>query len=823
MRNLILFTSIFLIFYILSSLAAAAADTLNSGQNLTDGDTLLSAGNTFALGFFSPDNSKNRYVGIWYSNITVFTVVWVANRQSPITAQSTGALKLTSTGSLLLTSNQISTPLWSTAAAAAAPEGSFVAQLLDSGNFVVRRNDSNVSGEFIWQSFDHPTDTLLAGMKFGPDLRSGLSRSLTSWAGPSDPSPGKYTMAIDLEGVPQLIIKSEWAMVWRGGPWNGAGFVGAASELNYDTVSYMSYYRATRYEIYYSYDNVRGVVTRVVIGGDGMDRHLIWFDPPGYWGVLWSGPNDACDRLSACGAYSVCDISKYPSLCSCLPGFESNSGACVRTRPLRCDVADGFAAVNRVKLPDTSAAMMEGELDLESCRERCLRNCSCTAYARANVTAGGRGCIMWSSELTDMKVFTSGGQDLYVRLAATGGGKKNKSWIFIIVAATVTLLLIASFICFKKLRRAGRAEGNSHSEQPALRWNDELSNKFEVSKETSSDFFLFQFSQIAEATENFAPSNKLGEGGFGPVYKGKLLDGQYIAVKRLSARSGQGLEEFKNEISLIAKLQHRNLVRLLGCCFEGEEKLLVYEYMSNKSLDLFLFDPNQKAKLDWATRFQIIEGIVQGLLYLHKHSRLTIIHRDLKASNILLDDDLRPKISDFGMARIFSSNESELNATNKVVGTYGYISPEYAMKGHFSTKSDVFSFGVLMLEIITGKRNSGFHQHGSSLNLLAYAWELWRERRWVELADDSLGRVYPLDELSKYVHVALLCVQERAVDRPSTSDLLTMLISDNAHLSYPNQPAFFMVEMAARVRSSPISINKSHSLNEITITGIDGR
>ncbi|XP_040971413.1 G-type lectin S-receptor-like serine/threonine-protein kinase At1g11410 [Gossypium hirsutum] len=208
---------------------------------------------------------------------------------------------------------------------------------------------------------------------------------------------------------------------------------------------------------------------------------------------------------------------------------------------------------------------------------------------------------------------------------------------------------------------------------------------------------LFDFQTISIATNNFSLQNKLGQGGFGAVYKGILENGQEIAVKRLSKKSGQGIDEFKNEVLCISKLQHRNLVKLLGCCIEPHERLVIYEFMPNKSLDSFIFDEKQRILLDWPKRFQIINGIARGLLYLHQDSRLRIIHRDLKASNILLNYEMTPKISDFGLARSFGEDEIEANTT-RVVGTYGYMSPEYAIDGLFSIKSDVFSFGVLVLE-----------------------------------------------------------------------------------------------------------------------------
>ncbi|XVF70431.1 hypothetical protein PTKIN_Ptkin11bG0161100 [Pterospermum kingtungense] len=301
---------------------------------------------------------------------------------------------------------------------------------------------------------------------------------------------------------------------------------------------------------------------------------------------------------------------------------------------------------------------------------------------------------------------------------------------------------------------------------------------------------LFSFASVSAATDKFSASNKLGEGGFGPVYKGILLKGDQIAVKRLSKRSGQGWEELKNEALVIAKLQHKNLVRLIGCCIEKDEKILVYEYMPNKSLDFFLFDSVKCRILNWETRVRIIEGIAQGLLYLHQYSRLRIIHRDLKASNILLDNNMYPKISDFGMARIFGGDELQAN-TNRIVGTYGYMSPEYALEGLFSIKSDVFSFGVLLLEILSGKKSTGFYQ-SDSLHLLGYAWDLWTSNRGLELIDPVLEEV-PMHLAMRYINIGLLCVQERADDRPTMSDIVPMLSNESIILLSPKQPAFLNI------------------------------
>ncbi|KAM7461132.1 hypothetical protein LguiA_029253 [Lonicera macranthoides] len=291
------------------------------------------------------------------------------------------------------------------------------------------------------------------------------------------------------------------------------------------------------------------------------------------------------------------------------------------------------------------------------------------------------------------------------------------------------------------------------------------------------------------ATNNFFDEKKVGEGGFGMVYKGTLADGQEIAVKRLSKTSGQGAQEFKNEVVLVAKLEHKNLVRLLGFCLEGQEKILIYEYVPNKSLDYFLFDPEKQGQLDWSIRYKIIEGIARGMLYLHEDSRLRIIHRDLKASNILLDAEMNAKVSDSGMARIFGADQTQGN-TSKIVGTYGYMSPDYAMHGQFSVKSDVFSFGVLVLEIITGKKNSSFYQSDHGKDLLSHAWKLWDDGTPLELMDPTLAATYSRNEVIRCIHMSLLCVQEDLDTRPSMATIVLMLSSYTVSLPLPEQPPF---------------------------------
>ncbi|KAK3132742.1 hypothetical protein QOZ80_6AG0527080 [Eleusine coracana subsp. coracana] len=334
-------------------------------------------------------------------------------------------------------------------------------------------------------------------------------------------------------------------------------------------------------------------------------------------------------------------------------------------------------------------------MHFEECSAGCMRDCSCVAYAYANLSTSAKKdstrCLVWTGELIDMEKVVGSwgdfGETLYLRLAGAGrgGGTKRSASLRIVLP----VLLLAStltvpaciFVChlkFKELLKKINGENNKVRALRVLSASDELGHEIPVQ---DLEFPFLVYDDIITATDNFSEASMIGKGGFGKVYKG-VLGSREVAVKRLSMGSKQGTVEFRNEVLLIAKLQHRNLVRLVGCCMEGDEKLLIYEYLPNKSLDATIFNSARKSMLDWSMRFKIIKGVARGLLYLHQDSRLTIIHRDLKASNILLDAAMNPKISDFGMARIFGENQEQAN-TKRVVGTYGYMAPEYAMEGIF--------------------------------------------------------------------------------------------------------------------------------------------
>ncbi|KAK4255679.1 hypothetical protein QN277_008651 [Acacia crassicarpa] len=801
------------------------ADSITVSQSISDGMTLVSQGGTFELGFFSPGSSNKRYLGIWYKKIPTRTIVWVANRQTSINVTS-GILMLKSTGSLVLSQND--TVVWCSTPHEQAKKP--VAQLLDSGNLVVKdEEDANPEEEegYLWQSFDYPSDTMLPGMKIGWDLRNGLNRRLTAWKSPEDPSPGDFSWGIETYNYPESVMNKGNKKYYRPGPWNGL-YQSGAPELKPNSLFDYNFV-SDQNEVYYTYTlRTNSLVSILVMNQTNYVRsRYVWVETDQKWKIYASRPGDYCDTYNLCGANGNCIISDSP-VCQCLKGFRPKSlemwnsmdwsQGCVHKKPLSCDKfnqKDGFLKVSSLKLPDTTFTWLDETIGLEECRTKCLNNCSCMAYTNSDIRGKGRGCAIWFGDLIDIRQMPVGGQDLYIRMnaselieeAETGHKKLTKTIIAIIAIATSGMLLLGCIWILKVCKNNSDKVKHVDQDQNNGKHSEDL------------DLPLLDLSAIVYATGNFSIDNKIGEGGFGPVYLGKLVNGEEIAVKRLSKSSGQGMTEFKNEVKLVAKLQHRNLVKLLGCCIQGEEKILVYEYMSNSSLDSFIFDDAKGEVLDWSKRYHIICGVARGLLYLHHDSRLRIVHRDLKASNVLLDDMWNPKIADFGTARTFGGDQIEGN-TNRVVGTYGYMAPEYAIDGVFSIKSDIFSFGILLLEIISGKRNRGFYHANHSQNLIGHAWRKWKEGKALELIDKNIVGSCIESEVLRCIHISLLCVEEHPKDRPNMSSVILMLGSE-MELANPKQPDFYMSKFSDEANSSqPADFGTS---NEITITQLIAR
>ncbi|RYR68380.1 hypothetical protein Ahy_A03g014877 isoform G [Arachis hypogaea] len=567
--------------------------TLTPRHFVRDGETLLSRDGTFELGFFSPGTSTNRYLGIWYRNVFPKAVVWVANRESPIKNNS-GILTINNEGVLvilviLINGTNSSSPVWSSNVPSEAVINP-IAQLLETGNLVVKNGvkDSN-NNQFLWQSFNYPGDTLtMQGMKLGWNLMTGQEIFLSSWRSKDDPSQGEYSLKIDRMGYPQLFKYKGSEKRFRIGSWNGESFSGYSSHQLKQNIRVE--FIMNHKEVYLVFKTVDRSVTWIyTVTSSGHGELSAWTSQSNSRKVISTGEEDECENYALCGVYSVCNMNGNSPTCECLKGFVPKfpeqwnmsywSNGCVSRTELDCDKnTHGFFKYTNMKVPDTSSSWFSKAMNLDECRKKCLENCSCTAYANLDIRRGGTGCLLWFGALIDTRTFSQWGQDLYIKVPASqldNGLSKMKKLVEIIVGVILFGFITCVSIMIHRRQGLARIIYRKHYENILRKEDIGLPN--------------FDLSVLAKATDNFSSSNKLGEGGFGPVYKGTLTNGQELAVKMLSERSVQGMEEFRNEILLIAKLQHRNLVKLLGCCIQEEKVMLIYEYMSNKSLDHFIF------------------------------------------------------------------------------------------------------------------------------------------------------------------------------------------------------------------------------------------
>ncbi|TYI95943.1 hypothetical protein E1A91_D01G034500v1 [Gossypium mustelinum] len=522
-------------------LFATALDTITPSKSIKDPEFIISQNGTFRLGFFSLANSNNRYVGILYHQIPVQTVVWVANRNRPL-KDSSGILNISDDGNLVVLNGKTEI-LWSSNVTNTAPNGT-TAHLSDLGNLVLSNGDD--AGSSLWESFQHPSNAFIESMEISTDVKKGRKVEIKSWKSHDDPSDDNRQQTF---------------------------FIG--------------------YE-----DSNHSMLTYCELDSQGKFSERRWDAEKGNWIKSYSIYHTDCDVYGKCGEFGMCNSKKRP-ICSCLKGFKPRnaeewsrgnwSSGCFRTTPLQCQRDnnngsgagqgdDGFLEMKMMNVPafPDRSSIVNGE-----CKDQCLKNCSCVAYAYD----AGIGCMMWSGDLIDVKE-SSRGVDLYIRLPASELDKGKSSKVIVIttvIAGIVVITISALFLRCRMLKHKGRNKKRKH-----IKFCSENIGENSIGVKLQQ-LPLFNFEELATATNNFNHAKMLGQGGFGPVYRGTLDDGKEIAVKRLSKASGQGLEEFMNEVVVISKLQHRNLVRLLGCCVEGEEKMLAYEYMPNKSLDALLF------------------------------------------------------------------------------------------------------------------------------------------------------------------------------------------------------------------------------------------
>ncbi|KAH9289955.1 hypothetical protein KI387_034072 [Taxus chinensis] len=752
------FQCLFFLIVTILVLRVGGGDILPLGFSLTGNQTLISKNGTFELGFCKPNGTNNWYIGIWYAQVAE-AIVWVANREAPLLNMS-GVLVLGTDGYLTI-SDTTSRSIWSSKKTQKAKASR--ALILDSGNFLMVGAQN--TSEAVWESFGDPTDTLLPGMKFWKGMK------IKSWKNSVDPASGLFSLEIDPDpGKTQLLlVYNNSVLYWTSGEWTGESFSNVP-ESTKKHLRKQEFKKISPTRMYYTFSTTNMLLARIVLSSNGGTATYVQFDNTIWTLVKWQ-PTQACDIYAVCGPFGAC-MSNVVLSCSCIKGFKpadehawnvekSWSNGCVRVSPLQCSVTngttDGFLQLSDKTLPNDKAVIYIQEHTQERCKIACLGNCSCTAFASIN--SNPAICRLWFGDLLNMRPSTDG-RPLFIRSAVSelissssmGRGRSRVPAVPIslaVASATFAAILAFLFICSRRPTR-------------------------QKEKDMTTLLRTFSYKKLKKATKNF--SHKLGSGAFGSVFKGTLVDSTIVAVKKLES-SGQGEKEFRAEISTIGNIQHVNLVRLLGFCTEGSQRLLVYEYLPNGSLNSFLSHKSGGAGmvLDWKTRFEIALGITKGLVYLHEECRDRIIHCDIKPENILLDTEFCQKIADFGLAKLVGRDFSRVLTSTR--GTRGYLAPEWISGLPITTKVDVYSFGMMLLEIISGRRYVDMTVQESSRYYFPSwaATQIYRGNNTLDIVDERIANNADVEEVRRAVLVSMLCIQENENLRPNIGEVLLLL------------------------------------------------
>lgn len=770
---------------ILGNHATTTRDTISAGQPLRIHDKLVSQNGRYALGFFeagSSQNTSNWYLGIWFNSIPKFTVGWVANRDAPMKNHTSLELKISHDGNLVVANRATDSIVWSTEVNMNYRNNTIIAVLLNSSNLVLRDDDaSNSSSISIWQSFDHPTDSLFQWAKLGWDNATGLNRRLVSKKNSISPASGLYREELDPSGVNQVVLASlirSTKPYWASGAWNGNRF-NSSPEVSRN-VGFLSFVETT-HEKYHTYHVSDEVDVYYNLGVSGQVKVFVWPQGSQDWVLAHAEPRSPCDVYAACGPYTVCDDGALPH-CTCMKGFtvtsvedwelDDRSSGCSRNTALDCNLSGESSVISMDKflsVPCVSFGQSEHKTDgaksSGECAQVCLRNCSCTAYSFSNDT-----CLVWHQELLNIRQIQCGatadsnGGTLNLRLAAKDIQSLEKSKRVLAIRAAIGTSAAAAVLCLFALIML------------IMTWRNRRKSSYgmaQVAQGCNGIITSFRYIDLQRATKNF--SEKLGQGGFGSVFKGFLSCSTAVAVKRLN-HAHHGEKQFRAEVKSIGIIQHINLVRLVGFCCEGARRLLVYEHMPNGSLDIHLFR-SHTTLLKWSTRYQIALGVARGLTYLHEGCRDCIIHCDIKPENILLSDSFAPKIADFGMAKILGRDASRALTTFR--GTIGYLAPEWITGVAITPKVDVYAYGMVLLEIISGQRNASVSCSSSiSDHDIYYPVHVARvivEGDVMSLLDHRLNGDADSKQVEIACKVACWCIQDDESNRPTMAEVVKTL------------------------------------------------
>ncbi|CAN1231813.1 G-type lectin S-receptor-like serine/threonine-protein kinase At2g19130 [Linum perenne] len=760
-------------------------DMITATQSLTGDQTLVSAGGVFELGFFNPGESESYYIGIWYKQVSPRTVIWVANRDNPVFDRFSAELKISDDGELALFDGGANYATWSRQTYNSS--SSVKAVLLDQGNLVLLQTNGSSSSP-LWQSFDEPGDTWVPGCKIGFNNVTKREAFLTSWKNREDPAPDTFYLRL---GSQQSLVSN-----FGGGLLNSEIRITESSIIknfvyvnnqNERSITFSQYNRTqidkiveeesdqeiqllwhSMHKSKYSNDSL---FSRYVVYVVGQIQLLIWAEFTQQWIPIWKYPRSNCEINGYCGAYASCK-EKSSYFCDCLEGFVSQDvfddpvvgssymEGCNRRYPLQCEKPDWFFPYYNVTLPDypniTSAASSQ------DCKTTCLRSCSCNAYSYNE----DKQCFHWYVMLYNLQLDIPNGETIYIKLAASEFStyvnkmsgiihqKRNKIAIMIgsVVGSSVLLVLVL-FIIF--------------------RWRHHI--MLSPTNLMEGSLVVFTYRHLKIYTKNF--SDKLAEGGFGAVYKGTLPDSSVVAVKkleRINFRIAENHEQFLAEVRTLGTIQHINLVGLRGFSSDKSTMMLVYDYMPNGSVASHLFKGNDDSNiLDWKTRYSIALGTARGLAYLHENCRECIIHYDIKPENVFLDSEFRPKVADFGMEKLFGRDFNRVLTTLK--GTIGYLAPEWISGEAITAKADVYSYGMVLFELVSGMRNSQRHVCVGHYFPLWVANVINEGGNVAELLDPKLQGNADVEELERVCRVALWCIQNDQSHRPTMSHVVYFL------------------------------------------------